>query len=82
MKNKRTLPIVGIVVGLIIGIFVEFKVWTNFDEWVLKGVPSIPRGPSGGPPFGPGMIAIMLSGLLGMIGILINEIYVSQKSRK
>lgn len=73
MKNKRFIPILGIVVGLIFGLFFEFQIWSLVKN-SSGGIINLSTRPSGGIPFGPGIITIMTAALGGLIGVVISTI--------
>lgn len=80
MKNKRFIPIVGIIVGFIFGLFFEIQVWSIVRN-SSTGIVNLPVSPSGGVPFGPGIITIMTAGLGGSIGVVISMIREDRKHK-
>lgn len=83
MKNKKILPIIGIILGALIGILIEFPMWKYVGrseaEWITI---SLSAKPSGGVSFGPGIAIIMTSTLFGLLGVLVNIIYGMLRDKK
>lgn len=81
MKDKRILPIIGMVIGLIFGFIFELYIWSLIRN-NTSGVINLSVRPSGGTPFGPGIPTIM-TGALGLgIGGLINILLEDRRHKK
>ncbi len=71
MKNRKSIPILGIIIGFILGLIFEIKIWSIL--WVRSSeMVSLPTRPSDGMPLGPGITTIMTATLGGLIGVVIN----------